>query len=236
VAEHATDGGRSSTGEARPNPGEKELPRLERGRDLTRIVAFTDGVFAIAITLLVLQIDVPAGATSSSDLLSRLGDQAPDFTAFAVSFAVIGMFWIHNHRFMRTIGEFDRGLMLRLLLYLGIMVLIPFSSQLLGEYGDRYPVVVIIYTANMIGMTLAGMLMASHVLSAGLARPGYEWDIALTRKSSIFTAAVFTATIPFAFVFGSWTPLLWLLLRFDPWERRRDRADRGRGTSGANAT
>lgn len=222
--------------EAKPEgagSGEKELPRLERGRDLTRIVAFTDGVFAIAITLLVLQIDVPTGATSTSDLLSLLRDQSADFTAFVVSFAVIGMFWIHNHRFMRTINEFDRGLMLRLLLYLGIMVLIPFSSQLLGEYSDEFPVVIVIYTANMIGMTLAGILMASHVLSAGLARPGYEWDIALTRKSSTFTAAVFAATVPFAFVLGSWTPLLWVLLRFDPWERRRDRSDRYRATNEA---
>ena len=220
-------------GESKPGAGEKELPPLERGRDLTRIVAFTDGVFAIAITLLVLQIDVPTDANSSSDLLNKLGDQAPDFTAFVVSFAVIGMFWIHNHRFMRTIDEFDRGLMVRLLLYLGVMVLIPFTSQLLGEYSDRYPIVVVFYTANMIAIALAGILMSSHVLSAGLASPGYEWDIALSRKSSIFTAAVFTATIPFAFVLGAWTPLLWILLRFDPWERRRDRADRKRGTNAA---
>jgi len=229
VSDRARAEGPARRGKDPPGPGEKKLPRLERGRDLTRVVAFTDGVFAIAITLLVLQIDVPANVTSASDLLSKLGDQSPDFIAFAVSFLVIGMFWIHNHRFMRTIGEFDRGLMVRLLLYLGVMVLIPFTSQLMGEYSDRYPVVVVIYIANMVAITLAGILMSSHVLKAGLATPGYEWDIELTRKSSVFTGCVFVATIPFVFLLGPWTPALWFLLRFDPWGRRRDRADRRRG-------
>jgi uncharacterized membrane protein len=201
----------------------KALPRLERGRDLTRILAFTDGVFAIAITLLVLQIDVPRNVTSASDLVSKLGDQSPDFIAFAISFMVIGSFWISNHRFMRTVREFDRGLMLLLLLYLGVMVLIPFTSQLMGEYSESYDVSVVFYVVNMVAMAFASFLMFNHVLRGGLARPGYVWDVKLTRKSALFTAGVFVLSIPLVFVFGPWTPLVWLVLRWDPYQLRRDR-------------
>jgi len=206
------------------SPAEKSLPQLERGTDLSRIVAFTDGVFAIAITLLVLQIDVPADASSASDLLDKLADQSPDFTAFWISFIVIDSFWISNHRFMRTVREYDRGLMFLTLPYLGFMVLIPFTSQLMGEYSGDFNVVVLFYVLNMAAMAGMAFFIDSHVLRRGLAKPEYEWDVELTRKSSLFTTLVFIATAPLVFVFGPWTPLLWLGLKWDPFQRRRDRA------------
>jgi len=209
---------------SKQQPAQKNLPPLERGRDFSRIVAFTDGVFAIAITLLVLQIDVPEGAETASALASDLLDQRPDFIAFVISFLVIGNFWISNHRFMRTAREFDQGLMFLLLLYLGFMVLIPFSSQLMGEYSDRFDFTVIIYTLNMVGVVVGALLMVNHVLARGLAEPRYEWDLELTRKSQVFSGAVFLLSIPFAFLLGPWTPLLWMVLRWDPYQRRRDSA------------
>jgi uncharacterized membrane protein len=217
--------------ESREEPSDRQkLPGLERGRDLSRVLAFTDGVFAIAITLLVLQIEVPTGVTSSSDLVSQLGDQSQDYIAFAISFLVIGSFWISNHRFMRTVREFDRGLMLLLLLYLGVMVLIPFTSQLMGEYSDLFHVSVLFYALNLTAVAGASFLMMSHVLRRGLAQPDYEWDVELSRKSALFTTAVFAVTVPLAFVFGPWTPLLWFSLRWDPYQRRRDREYEGNGS------
>ncbi len=206
------------------DPPQENLPTLERGRDLSRIVAFTDGVFAIAITLLVLQLEVPLDATSPSDLLDKLGDQSADFMAFWISFIVIGSFWISNHRFMRTVREFDRGLMFLILPYLGFMVLIPFTSQLMGEYSGEFDIAVFFYVLNMVAMTAMAFLLQSHVLRRGLAKPEYEWDVELTRKSSLFTMAVFAASAPLAFVLGPWTPLLWISLRWDPFQLRRDRA------------
>lgn len=208
------------------DPPQENLPTLERGRDLSRIVAFTDGVFAIAITLLVLQLEVPLDATSASDLLDKLGDQSADFMAFWISFIVIGSFWISNHRFMRTVGEFDRGLMFLMLPYLGFMVLIPFTSQLMGEYSGEFDIAVFFYVLNMVAMTAMAFLIQSHVLRQGLAKPEYEWDVEWTRKSSLFTMSVFAASAPLAFVLGPWTPLLWFSLRWDPFQRHRDRAYR----------
>jgi len=202
---------------------QKDLPRLERGKDMSRIFAFTDGVFAIAITLLVLQIDVPPDITSNSGLWEGLRAEGPDFTAFAISFMVIGMYWVSSHRFMRTVVEYDRGLMMLTLLYLAFVVLVPFTSQLMGEYGTDAPLSVAIYIVNLTVVAVASGLMQHHVLKAKLGKSEYAWDTELSMKSTFFTAGVFVATIPLAFLIGPWTPLLWLGLRFDPFQLRRDR-------------
>lgn len=218
-------------------PGEgpdkqEALPKLERGTDLSRIFAFTDGVFAIAITLLVLQIDVPTGATGDSSLWSALKAEGTDFAAFAVSFLVIGMYWVDSHRSMRKVKEYDRGLMLLTLLYLFFVVLIPFSSQLLGEYGDVAPVSVVIYIVNLVCVSLSVALMQRHVIGAGIGKEEYDWDNRLSLKSSWFTTAVFVATVPLVFLIGPWAPAVWVLLRFDPYQRRRDRAYEKSATAG----
>lgn len=202
---------------------DKELPRLERGKDLSRIFAFTDGVFAIAITLLVLQIEVPTGATSSSSLWSALGDESPDLIAFAISFAVIGMYWVNSHRFMRTVVEYDRGLMVLTLAFLFFIVLIPFTSQMMGEYGGDAPISIVIYILNLVMVSVVSMLMQRHVLNARLGKPEYDWDTELSIKSSVFTAGVMLLTIPLVLILNTWALLLWFLLRFDPWQVRRER-------------
>ena len=202
---------------------EKELPRLERGKDLSRIFAFTDGVFAIAITLLVLQIEVPVGATSSSTLWSALGDETPDLIAFAISFAVIGMYWVNSHRFMRTVVEYDRGLMVLTLAFLFFVVLVPFTSQMMGEYGSDAPISIVLYILNLAMVSVVSALMARHVLKAKLGKPEYSWDTELSIKSSYFTAMVMVLTIPLVLILNTWALLLWFLLRFDPWQLRKER-------------
>ncbi len=219
------------------DPGsEDELPTLERGKDLSRIFAFTDGVFAIAITLLVLQIEVPAGLGSNSDFLDQLGDMWPDLLAFAISFAVIGGYWVRNHRLMRMVREYDHGLMGLTMLYLFWVVLIPFSSQLIGEYGSEFSLSVIVYSLNLALIGLSMGLMIRLIIRHRLADPRYQWDLELSLRSTLFTAAVFAATAPFAFLIGPWVPLTWvLLMRLDPWERKRNAIYASGGKPGPEA-
>ncbi|MGK2931368.1 MAG: TMEM175 family protein [Solirubrobacterales bacterium] len=202
---------------------EKELPRLERGSDLSRIFAFTDGVYAIAITLLVLQIDVPTGITDNASLWEGIGDESADLLAFAISFAVIGFNWVGAHRFMRTVNEYDRGLMLLTLFSLFWIVLIPFTSQLMGEYASEAPMATVLYITNMLMVVVAAIFMQRHVLKAGLGKPEYNWDTELSLKSSFFTAGYFIVTMPLALVLGSWVFVLWFGLRWDPFQLRRNR-------------
>lgn len=96
--------------------------------------AFSDGVFAIAITLLILELKVPKDLADSSSLLNVLGHQWPSYLAFLTSFATIGIMWINHHRLFTHIRRIDNGLLvLNLLLLLGVTI-VPFPTALLAEH------------------------------------------------------------------------------------------------------
>jgi uncharacterized membrane protein len=99
-----------------------------------RLEAFSDGVFAVAITLLVLDIRPPAEASSADDLWRRLGDLWPHYAAYAVSFLVIGIVWVNHHAVMDLIARVDRQLAFLNLLLLMAVALIPFATALLADY------------------------------------------------------------------------------------------------------
>ena len=102
--------------------------------EFNRVVAFSDGVFAIAITLLVLTLEIPGGV---DDLGQELRDRAEEFFAYGLSFAVLGKFWITHHSFFGSLARFDARLMVLNLLYLAFIALVPFTSDLLGDYRTR---------------------------------------------------------------------------------------------------
>ena len=181
--------------------------------EFSRIVAFSDGVFSIAITLLVLNLSI-GRHVPSDHLASALWDQRENLLAYAISFAVIGRFWIVHHRFFSDVTGFDGRLIGLNLLYLGFVVLIPFSSEVLGDYGGQTPAVAL-YAANLAAVVLIGMYMAADARRAGLTAV----DDATHRESrlrSMYIGGVFLISIPIAFVAPGITALLWLVLFFDP--------------------
>ena len=100
-----------------------------------RLEAFSDGVIAIAITLLVLQIDVPSA--SQGRLADELVDLWPSYVAFVLSFVVIGIMWVSHHSMFERIANVDRRLLfLNLLLLMGIAFL-PFPTALLAEFAQQ---------------------------------------------------------------------------------------------------
>jgi uncharacterized membrane protein len=202
----------------------KRNPKRREGNEVefSRIVAFSDGVFSIAITLLVLNLAIPKHL-SGGEITDALWDQREDFLAYALSFAVIGRFWLVHHRFFGEVKAFDGRLIVLNLFYLGWIVLIPFSSEVLGEYGGQAPAV-ILYAANLTGVVLTGMWMAADARGAGLVETsaGAHRE---QRYRSLFIAAVFLASIPIAFVAPSLAPFIWLALFFDPAHRFAAAAD-----------
>lgn len=196
-----------------------ESARRRQGNEIefSRIVAFSDGVFAIAITLLVLNLTVPAHLPNA-DLGSALLDERQDFFAFALSFAVIGRFWLIHHRFFGDVVGFDSRLIVFNLFYLAWIVLIPFSSRVLGDHGGQTASIVL-YAANLAGVTLTGMLMSADARRSGLAKGDPEETRAGNRRSQV-AAAVFLASIPLAFVNPELAPYLWLGLLALPLLRR----------------
>jgi len=101
--------------------------------ETARIEAFSDGVFAIAITLLILEIRVPP-QTPDGVLRDALRDLWPSYVAFLASFMTIGVMWLNHHRLFSLINKKDDGLIaINLLLLLGITWL-PFPTALLAEH------------------------------------------------------------------------------------------------------
>jgi uncharacterized membrane protein len=119
-------------------------------KELDRIVTFSDGVFAIAITLLVLNIETPEiPANLVAEVLpGRLLDLWPKFLSYVISFLVILTYWIAHHSIFSAIKGYDRKLIWLNSLFLMCVAFLPFPASLFGEYGDQ-PLVVAIYAGSL---------------------------------------------------------------------------------------
>jgi uncharacterized membrane protein len=191
--------------------------REENEVEFSRIVAFSDGVFAIAITLLVLNLSVPMH-TPGDELNKVLWEQRQDILAYALSFAIIGRFWVVHHRFFGSVVGFDGRLLGLNLFYLGWIAFFPFSAQVFGDHaGDTAAIV--LYALNLAGITLVGMLMMTDARRAGLSEMSAE-DARAGRRRALLIAGVFLASIPVAFLDPHIAPLLWLALFIDSVGRR----------------
>lgn len=112
-------------------------PQTADARETARIEAFSDGIFAIAATLLVLDLKVPHDAAGGPGLLRALAAQWPSYVAFVTSFAFIGIMWINHHRLFTLIRRSDNLLLVfNGLLLLGV-TFVPFPTALLAEYTPR---------------------------------------------------------------------------------------------------
>jgi len=131
--------------------------------DSKRAEAFSDGVFAIAITLLVLDLAVPArDRLAGRSLIRALGAEWPSYFAYLVSFAVIGIIWVNHHGLCGLVKRADRLVLFANLFLLLTVSVIPFPTRLLAEYltasGDSH-VAAAIYSAGMLAMSIAFSLL-----------------------------------------------------------------------------
>jgi uncharacterized membrane protein len=100
--------------------------------DRGRLEAFSDGVFAVAITLLALNLFVPG--PGHGHLLMQLGDRWPSFVAYLISFFTIGIIWVNHHEFVKNIAVIGRTLLFLNLVLLLFVVMIPFATGTMAEY------------------------------------------------------------------------------------------------------
>ena len=157
------------------------------GRQLrmSRMEAFSDGVFAIAITLLVLEITVPSD--SEGDFLRAVLDQWPSYLAYVVSFATVGAIWLAHSAMSEFLDHADVWLMRINLLLLLLVSFLPFPSRLLAEsfgHRDAGKVATTVYGLTLLSATLAMSAMWRYARSRNLVRPdaGDEELVTLTRK------------------------------------------------------
>ena len=192
-----------------PVAGGRARRRDEAEVEFNRIVAFSDGVFAIAITLLVLGLLIPEHL---HDLLEALTDQWTDLLAFAISFAVIGRFWLMHHRFFAALDRFDGTLMVLNLVYLACVTLVPFTSQVLGDYSEETAAVVL-YALNLILVSLVFQGQLAYAYRRDLMRPeARAYERRYTGPANFLMAGVFALSIPVAFASTEAAEAMWLLL------------------------
>ena len=118
---------------------------LKKEFQLERLILFSDAVFAIAITLLVIEIKIPDkewmkehGGISDGAILNALKNLVPKFLGFLISFMLIGLYWTIHHRMFGFVTSYDRKLLFLNLLFLFFIALMPFSTGFYGEYaGDE---------------------------------------------------------------------------------------------------
>jgi uncharacterized membrane protein len=200
-------------GEAQPAPRSSgrraQFTRDESELEFGRIVAFSDGVFAIAITLLVLALQIPEGA---ADFPETLRDQAPDFFAFALSFAVLAQIWYFHHRFFGSLGRYDGPLITLNFVYLALVTLVPFSSQVIGDYGDE-SAAAIIYALNIAGLGIGGAVMVRYAFRHSLVRTEVAELLGIEPgRTGWVVGAIFLASIPIALIDANAAEWSWLVL------------------------
>ena len=145
-----------------------------------RVEAFSDGVFAIAITLLILEIRVP---TSDSDLGGALLKLWPSYLAFLSSFLTIGIMWLNHHRLLTLIHKCDDTLIvINLLLLLGV-TWTPFPTALLAQHlrGPAYELVGALYAGSFVAIAVVYNLMWRYAVKMRLVVDHLDVD-SITRQ------------------------------------------------------
>jgi uncharacterized membrane protein len=198
--------------------------RADNEVEFGRIVAFSDGVFSIAITLLVLNLGIEKGLTEGQ-IDDAIWNLREDLLAYAISFAVIGRFWLVHHRFFSEVEAFDGRLIGLNMLYLGWIVLLPFSSEILGEYGGTTTGVVV-YSVNLALVVVLGQMMSAYARRRGLTETGDRVHREAQIRSA-YIAGIFLLSIPVAFLSPGLATLLWLVLFLDPASRLVGRSHSG---------
>jgi uncharacterized membrane protein len=179
-----------------------------------RIEAFSDGVFAIIVTLLIFEIHVPELVNlDSGTVLSELARLGPKFISFAVSFATLAIFWVNHHHFFYEITHTDWRLMWHNNFLLFWLTVVPFTTAFIGDYPTQ-PLVVALYAANMGMASLAFTLMGKYVFFKSALLPG-RFSLASRhmefRRSVAGTLAYFVAAA-LAFVRAELSLVILLLI------------------------
>ena len=133
---------------------------------LERIILFSDAVFAIAITLLVLEIKVPhVGEDINNSLINILIGMTPKFIGFFISFFVIGQYWIVHHKLFGFVDDYNGGLLWLNLIFLLSIVLMPFSTALYSE-NIKTTLSFVIYCSNIFASGIIAFVLWRYIGSA----------------------------------------------------------------------
>jgi len=178
---------------------------------LERIVFFSDAVMAIAITLLILEVRLPAGA-ASPDVGRQVLALWPKYLGYFVSFWVIALYWVAHHRCFQHIRAYDRGLINLNFLFLLFIAFMPFPTGLLFGHPTQVASVTL-YAGTAAGMGLSLGLLWTYAVRRRFIVPGFSRrKIRDIRLNLFLPPLVFALTIGIAFLDTTVAVYAWLLL------------------------
>jgi uncharacterized membrane protein len=128
-----------------------------------RIEALHDGIYAVAMTLLVLDVHVPHGATTFADFVAQLHGELAQFGAAAIAFSVVGLMWLNNYYRSSMIVRVDFVHLALTLAAAGMIVLVPFSTRALAEYWV-YPWGIALFSWNIFIAIMLYVTAAHHYI------------------------------------------------------------------------
>ncbi|WP_227375754.1 TMEM175 family protein [Haladaptatus halobius] len=185
--------------------GASDRRRLE---GLARLSGFSDGVFAIAITLLILNIELPDSTASATVGMHRVLEEWPDFLSYVISFLVIGNYWIVHHSIFEDVRRYDRGLLWLNIIYLMFIAFIPFSTSLIGDFPGGFPVMVYAGTLTLTGVVLS--ILWRYAWSNDLLDDAVDGErmhdvtLSILTPSVVFAGSVLIATVSARLAMYSW--------------------------------
>jgi len=196
-------------------------------KQIDRIAFFSDAVFAIALTLLALDLRIPA-QTAAVDVPHELGSLWPAYLSFLLSFVVIGLYWNSHHRLFGLIRGYDRGLIWLNLLLLLCIVVLPFPTSLIGRHQSA-DLSYVVYAAWVALTAVAAGLLTWHataghrLVDAALDGRFLRFLVARSWESAVF----FLVSIPLVFVSHGLAQVLWYSSLLAPRLLRRHYGIRG---------
>ncbi len=187
-----------SAGQTPPSAG---VPGAQQSVATSRLEAFSDGVFAIAITLLILDLQVPS---VHGGLAHALAHEWPEYASFVTSFAVVGIIWTNHHAAFEHIARVNRPLLFLNLALLMTVAIIPFPTALLAHYlaaGHDEHVAAAVYSGSMTAMGLAFGALWTYVMRSGLLMsPLSERELTALQRSFVIGGPLYAVSIGVAFV------------------------------------
>ena len=174
-----------------------------------RVETLVDGIFAIAMTILVFNIKLPEGI-HSIDTRSALAVLWPTFWTFGQSFLLLGAVWSAHHRQGHFIKEARPGFVWMNIIWLMFVVLVPFSTSLLTVSGSLLGTVV--FDLNLFIVGLLAFLTWHYAVSHGLIHAGQEGRVTATTRRGLILPGVALLALGFAFVSPTWSNLCYLLI------------------------
>ncbi|WP_424354608.1 TMEM175 family protein [Methanobacterium sp. MBAC-LM] len=181
----------------------------------SRIETLVDGIFAIAMTILVLNLTVPSinGPVTSASFQSAVYSIWPDVLSFVLSFVLLGVFWNIHHRTFHQIEKVDKVLLWINMIWLLFIVLVPFSNTLTGGDYGQFPLAHFIFNLNMLGIAVFLSLNWFYAVRRGLIHKKVD-PVRISIYKWVYMSFILITLLAMglSFIIPHWSSIVYILI------------------------